>query len=103
MEPEVIRHHNVPDDAFKWFLNQDINTKTHINPNNRNLNLKKANVKKILVMYRDPRDVAVSNYYHVLKPILGRKDKFYLDYKNVSKLEGLSHSLDLVIKSFSLG
>ena len=103
-DPEVIRHHNVPDDAFKWFSKSGYSIlKTHINPNNRNLSiLKKANVKKILVMYRDPRDVAVSNYYHVLKSNPWKKsDKFYLDYKNVSKLEGLSHSLDLVIKSFS--
>ena len=42
--------------------------------------LKKANVKKILVMYRDPRDVAVSNYYHVLKSNPWNKsDKFYFE------------------------
>ena len=102
-DPEVVRHHNVPDDAFKWFSKSGYSIlKTHINPNKRNLLiLKKANVKKILVMYRDPRDVAVSNYYHVLKSNPWNKsDKFYLDYKNVSKLEGLSHSLNLVVENF---
>ena len=103
-DPEVIRHHNLPDEAFKWFSKSAYSIlKTHINPNKRNLSiLKKANVKKILIMYRDPRDVVVSNYYHVLKSNPWKKtDKFYLDYKNVSKLEGLSHSLDMVVESFS--
>lgn len=103
-EAEVIRHHNLPKDAFKWFPKSGYSSvKTHINPNKHNLSvLNKENIKKILIMYRDPRDIVVSNYYHILKHNPWKStDKFYLNYKNVSKLEGLSHSLDLVVESFS--
>ena len=103
-EKEVISRHNMPDDAFKWFPKSGCSSiKTHINPNKANLSiLKNANVKKILVMYRDPRDIVVSHYYHVLKHNPWKEtDKFYLNYKNVTKLKGLSHSLDMVVESFS--
>jgi hypothetical protein len=102
---EIIRHHNLPENAFKYFPKLGFSSiKTHINPNSENISiLKKQNIKKILVMYRDPRDIAVSNYYHVLKKNPWMKtDKFYMDYKNVSKEEGLLHSLKLVVEEFPL-
>ena len=102
-DPEIIRLQNLPDDAFKWFPKSGYSSiKTHTNPNENNFAiLKKANVQKILIMYRDPRDIVVSNYFHILKNNPWKKtDNFYLDYTKVTKLEGLTHQLKMVIDTF---
>ena len=42
--------------------------KTHLNPKKENIDiLKKNKIKKIVVSFRDPRDVVVSRYYRLLK------------------------------------
>lgn len=101
-DSKVIQQHDLPDDAFKWSPKLGYSSiKTHINPNKPNLAiLRKANVKKILVMYRDPRDIVVSNYYHVLQHNPVESDRFQSNYKNIPKVSGLAHSLEWVIEIF---
>jgi hypothetical protein len=100
---ENMRNHNLPSNAFKYFPKYGYSSvKTHINPTDANIKvLRDRGVKKIVVMYRDPRDIVVSNYYHVLKSNPWKKtDSFYLDYKKVSKEEAMLHSLNMVSEDF---
>ena len=74
--------------------------KTHLNPKIENLNiLKKNQVKKIVVSYRDPRDVVVSRYYRLLK---FPKKKYELhssvNYNFISKNDAINHSIKIVCK-----
>jgi hypothetical protein len=73
--------------------------KTHIEPKPENLDCMLRNgVEKILVMYRDFRDVAVSRYYRLInfpKP----SDAFdFVDYRTIGKEKALLNSIDVVAK-----
>ena len=61
--------------------------------------LKKNKIKKIVVSFRDPRDVVVSRYYRLLK---FPKKKYELhssiDYNLIPKKEAINHSIELVCK-----
>ena len=76
--------------------------KTHLNPNQNNLNiLKKNKIKKIIVSYRDPRDAAVSRYYRLIKfPKKKYEPNSDVDYNNIPKSEALKHSIEIVCKNF---
>tara|TARA_B100001057_G_scaffold499685_1_gene611295 strand:+ start:5370 stop:6227 length:858 start_codon:yes stop_codon:yes gene_type:complete len=74
--------------------------KTHLNPKKKNIDiLKKNKIKKIVVSFRDPRDVVVSRYYRLLK---FPKKKYELhssiDYNLIPKKEAINHSIELVCK-----
>jgi len=101
---ESIRQHNLPCNAFKYFPKHGYSSvKTHINPADANIEiLRDKGIDKVVVMYRDPRDIVVSNYYHVLASNPWKTtDPFYLDYEKVSKEEGMMHSLDMVAEDFT--
>ena len=54
--------------------------KTHLNPSESNLKvLKKNNIKKIVVSYRDLRDVALARYYRLLKFPKKKNEPYYLN------------------------
>lgn len=100
---EIIRQHELPVDAFSSFPKYGYSAvKTHINPSARNIDvLLKNGIRKVLVMYRDPRDIIVSNYYYVLKNNPWRRgDSEYADYAAMSKQEGLSHSMELILDDY---
>lgn len=66
---EIIKKHELPYNAFdfipKWSLSS---IKTHINPSNNNINILLNNkITKLVILYRDPRDIIVSNYYYLKK------------------------------------
>ena len=100
---DIIRQHNLPSEAFKTIPSYSYSAiKTHITPDERNIDVLRANgILKVLVMYRDPRDIIVSNYYHVLKdnPWMP-DDPAYADYTEMSKEEALSHSMWLIVNDF---
>lgn len=74
--------------------------KTHLNPTNSNIDiLKRNNVKKIILTYRDLRDVAVARYYR-LKKLPRKNDPDHLDYNSTSLEDGLNHSISIVEKRF---
>lgn len=101
---EVLRFHGLPPDAFDKIPKHGYSSiKTHINPNDENIDILVRNgVNKVLVMYRDPRDIVVSNYYHILKDNPWKPtDSFYADYSKMTKEDALSHSMDLMIDDFS--
>ena len=59
----------IVDEAFKYCPNWGYSLfKTHLNPTTENLRiLKKNNVKKVIVTYRDLRDVALARYHRLIK------------------------------------
>lgn len=67
--------------------------KTHILPTNVNV-LVKNNITKIIIMYRDLRDVAVSLYYFLRDNPWEHSDD-QADYKSMSKEQGLSHIVNV--------
>jgi len=95
---EILRNHNLPIDAFsKIRAYQYSSIKTHISAREENLEiLVKNNIKKIIVMYRDPRDIVISNYNYVLKnnPWDSKSD-FYKDYNKISKEDAIMHSIEM--------
>ena len=101
---EMIRHHHLPKSAFKKLQKFSYSSiKTHILPYSKNINiLLNHNINKIIVMYRDPRDIAISQYHHVLKnnPWLAT-DKFYEDYTKMNKNDAIQHSIDMVLIDYS--
>ena len=101
---EMIRHHHLPKSAFKKLQKFSYSSiKTHILPYSKNINiLLNHNINKIIVMYRDPRDIAISQYHHVLKtnPWLAT-DKFYEDYTKINKHSAIQHSIDMVLFDYS--
>ena len=97
---DMIRHHHLPKDAFNKIPNYGYSAiKTHILPYSKNIDvLIQAGINKVVVMYRDPRDIAISQYYHVLKenPWLA-SDQFYEDYTKMNKSSAIQHSIDMVL------
>jgi hypothetical protein len=102
---EIIRSHNLPYNAFKMIPSFGHSAiKTHILPDYKNIKILQDNkINKVIIMFRDPRDIAVSQYYHVLKnnPWL-KTDSFYADYTKMRKSEALQHSIDIIVSDFAL-
>lgn len=100
---EIIRQHNLPADAFSGIPRYGYSAiKTHITPSPQNIDILVRNgINKVIVMYRDPRDIIVSNYYHVLKDnpwMVG--DPEYADYNAMAKQEAISHSMNLIVDDY---
>jgi|MDTC01.3.fsa_nt_gb hypothetical protein len=101
MSKNVAYNQNISDSAFKYCPKKSFSLfKTHLNPHKENIDIiKKNNVKKIIVTYRDLRDVALSRYHRLIK--FPKKDQpDFLDYESVGKEEGINHSIMCVEKYF---
>lgn len=73
--------------------------KLHIDPTEENISiLKESGIKKVLILYRDPRDVAVSRYFHLLKHPKKSWEPNFVDYLSMSKEEGITDSVKTTIK-----
>ena len=66
---EVAVNQNISKSTFRYCPSWSYTLfKTHLNPTKTNIDiLKKNNVKKIIVPYRDLRDVVLSRYHRLLK------------------------------------
>ena len=75
--------------------------KTHLNPNPGNLEIIKSNnVKKVVITYRDLRDVAISRYHRLLKFPKNKDDPNFIDYNLMDKSDALNHSIEVVSKDY---
>ena len=81
-QPFIAVKQDITHSAFKYTPSWSYTLfKTHLNPNYKNLEIIKENgVKRVVVTYRDLRDVALSRYHRLLKfpthhPILIGKSK----------------------------
>lgn len=81
MPLEIMFKQNIADSAFKNCPSWSYSLfKTHLNPLEENIKIiKRNNVKKIIVSYRDLRDVVVARYYRLLK---FPKKSYALNYEN---------------------
>ena len=102
---EIAVQQDICDKTF-WFCPKWSYTlfKTHLNPTEKNLEiLKKNNINKVLVTYRDLRDVALARYHRLLK-FPKKSDPNYLEfdkqYKNISKSEGINDCIKVVSNDF---
>lgn len=104
----------------KIWLNQDISNetfkycpswsysllKTHLNPKDENIKIiKNNNVKKVIVSYRDLRDVVVARYYRLLSfPKKENEPNFLkknLQYKNINKSDAINDCIDIVATEYT--
>jgi len=68
MDYRIAVNQNISDSAFRYTPNWSYSLfKTHLNPNKKNIDIiKKNGVKKVVVTYRDLRDVVISNYHRLI-------------------------------------
>lgn len=97
-----VESHTLSAKPFEFFPKYAYSyVKTHIEPSKENIEvLKNNNIKKIVIMYRDPRDVAISRYFHLLKEPKNPSDENYMDYLSVSKENGISHSVKIILGEY---
>ena len=75
--------------------------KTHLNPSLNNLDIiKKNDVKKIVVTYRDLRDVALARYHRLIKFPKIKGDPHYSEYNLMDKSEAIDHSINVVASDY---
>jgi len=75
--------------------------KTHLNPSSQNINLiKKNGVKKVIVTYRDLRDVAVARYHRLIKFPKQKNDPNFSEYHLMDKSEAMNDSIEVVSKDY---
>lgn len=75
--------------------------KTHLNPKKTNIDIiQKNKVEKVIVTYRDLRDVVVARYNRLLKFPKKENEPDYCDYKKISKEDGMEHSISVVEQNF---
>jgi hypothetical protein len=100
---------------YKQAVNQDITNsafrytpswsytlfKTHLNPNYENLEIIRENgVKKVIVTYRDLRDVALSRYHRLLKFPKNKGDPNFSEYQLMKKTDAINDSIEVVCKDY---
>jgi len=75
--------------------------KTHLNPNYKNLEIIKENgVKRVVVTYRDLRDVALSRYHRLLKFPKNKGDPHFCEYHLMKKTDAINDSIEVVYKDY---
>lgn len=75
--------------------------KTHIHPTQSNIEiLNRADINKIVIVFRDPRDVVVSRYFYYLKRPPETWEPNAREYSSISRDEGMMHSLGQVVESY---
>ena len=103
MPIEISYYQNICDSAFKYVPSNGYTLiKSHLNPTEENLNcINKNGVGKILITYRDLRDVVLSRYHRMIvypKPLdLGD----YVDYNALGKEKAVDNSIDHVAKVYT--
>ena len=75
--------------------------KTHLNPNNQNIRIiKKNGVKKIIVTYRDLRDVVVARYHRLIKFPKRKNDPNFSKYHLMEKTDAINDCIKVVSKDY---
>ncbi|MCK4783544.1 MAG: sulfotransferase domain-containing protein [Desulfobacteraceae bacterium] len=75
--------------------------KTHLNPSQDNLEcIMRNGVDKILVTYRDLRDVAMSRYHRLVDYPKDPSAFDFVDYRKMGKEKALDHSIESVAENY---
>ena len=103
---EIAVQQDISDKTFKYCPKWSYTLfKTHLNPTEKNLEiLRRHNVNKVVVTYRDLRDVVLARYHRLLKFPKKKNDPNYLEfdkqYKNISKSDGINDCIKVVSNDF---
>jgi len=103
MPREIASQGGIVDSFFNYVPKRGYSLfKTHIVPSRENLDcLFRNDVKKILVTYRDLRDVAVARYYRLSRyPFPGYDSDHKFNYSKIDKEKALEDSIEVVAKRF---
>ena len=75
--------------------------KTHLRPSQDNHDcIMRNGVKKVLITYRDLRDVVIARYYRLMEFPWPKDHHNYVDYRAVGKEEALKHCIETVSSKF---
>tara|TARA_B100001093_G_scaffold316837_1_gene302277 strand:+ start:436 stop:1347 length:912 start_codon:yes stop_codon:yes gene_type:complete len=75
--------------------------KTHLNPNSQNLDIiKKNGVEKVIVTYRDLRDVVIARYHRLIKFPKKKNDPNFSEYHLIKKSDAINDSIEVVSKDY---
>ena len=106
MPEKIMYNQDITDSAFRYCPKWSYSLfKTHLNPYEENINIiKKNNVKKVVVSYRDLRDVVLARYYRLLNFPKKIEEPGYLEenkqYKNIKKTDAINDCIEVVSKDF---
>ena len=108
MPPSVVFHELRAGGSHGFDLTQDLFSslqkglhvlKLHAHGSNRNAGLLRELGLRYAVVYRDPRDVAVSHYFYVRRTPWHPE---HADYRDLSVQEGIDHFADTLLSPFNL-
>lgn len=98
---DVAYNQNICDSAFKYVPRVG-NTlfKTHLWPTQANYDcIRRNGVEKILVLYRDLRDVALSRVHRLIEFPKPRDVSDFVDYRKLGMERAINHSIDVGYKN----
>ena len=102
MPYSVVANQDISVSAFKYTPKYGYSIfKTHLNPSKDNIQIiLNNNVKKVIVSYRDLRDVVVSRYHRLIKIPKTKRDPYYVDYSKMPKEQAINHCIDIVMQDY---
>jgi len=102
MPHNVASNQDISESAFKHVPHYGYTLfKTHLNPTENNLNIIiNNNVKKVIVTFRDFRDVAVARYHRLIKFPKQLDDKHYVDTSKMTKEEAMNESIEIIAADY---
>ena len=98
MDIDVSYRQDIADSWFKYSRKNNYTLyKTHLNPNQKNVDcIRRNGVEKVLVPYRDLRDVVVGRYHRFISQPKEETAPDFVDYIALGKEKSIDHSIDLV-------
>lgn len=102
MPPEIAYNHGIADSAFSHVPKHGYTLfKTHLDPKPENLDcIFRNGVDKVLITYRDLRDVAVARYYRLIEFPKARDAFDFVDYQALGKEKTMDHSIEIVSSEY---
>ena len=93
---------NISNSAFNYTPSWSYTLfKTHLNPSLENIDIiKKNGVEKVIVTYRDLRDVVVARYHRLLKFPKKKNDPNFSEYKLMKKTDAINDSIEVVSRDY---
>lgn len=98
MPKDVAYNQDICDSAFSHVPKHGYTLfKTHLQPNPENIECIFQNrVEKVLITYRDLRDVAVARYHRLIEYPKAQDAHDFIDYRVLGKEKALNHSIEHV-------
>ncbi len=102
MPHEVAYRQDICDSAFSCFPRRGHTLlKTHLNPSRDNIDcISRNGVEKVLVTYRDLRDVVISHYYRLINFPKDKNAYDYIDYQAMGKEKAIDVLIEHTAKYF---